>query len=110
MFPRASSSARPSILHRALRAAVAFATLEAVVPGSGGSGAAGGAAASGGARGRDLHPHALPLRSRRAARRPGPAAAQQPCVLMPCANGERPRRHCAGATPAPNVCAARYAA
>ena len=63
MFPRTSNAARPSILHRALRTAVAFATLEAVVPEPGESAATRGAGPSGAAPGSPSPSPARPIRT-----------------------------------------------
>ncbi len=92
MFASSSSNtARPSLLHRALRTAVAFATLEAVVLEPGESAADRGAGSSGAASGRSPapHPHRRPVEPPRRERRPGAVrASAQPCLLV-------------GATPAP---------
>ena len=105
MFASSSSyPARPSLLHRALRTAVAFATLEAVVLEPGESAAVRGAGSPGAASGRSLipHPHRTHLEPRLRARRPGAApAAPQLCLLRgapPAA--PRPAPACRAADPA----------
>lgn len=100
MFGSSSpNTARPSLLHRALRTAVAFATLEAVVLEPGESAAERGAGSSGAASGRSLtpHPHRAPLRAERRLRRSGAVApVAQPCLLAGCtvAPPQRPARIC----------------